>query len=125
MTGALDGRMRSLAQQLAGKYGKQVTLIRTLDSYDPKTGDVTQAQAETITNATPPKDYTISRIDGTLIQQGDTVIQVPAKDLKLGTPAHPTKSDKVNLDGVVWGIVQVGSVYSGEQVAQYTLHLRK
>lgn len=125
MTGALDTEMRALAVELTDELGKAVTLIREETAYDPSSGETTTMTSTASANATPPADFTLSRIDGTLIQQGDTVIDVPAQGLDMGTPDAPQQTDKVRIDGTKWGIVQVGKVYSGEQIALYRLHLRR
>lgn len=124
MTGALD-RLRTTAKSLIDKFGKQVSLVRESTTYNPATGQTTTTSTSTTVNATPPKDFTAARIDGTLIQQGDTVIQIAAQGLDLGTPDTPQQSDKVTIDSSTWKIVQIGKVYSGEQIALYTLHLRQ
>lgn len=105
--------------------GRTVTVQRTSESYDPSTGSTTTTTTESTVIGTPPKDFTEARIDGTLIQAGDTVIQIPAAGLDLGTPDEPKSTDDVKLGGLVWGIVQIGEVPSGEKVGAYTLHLRR
>lgn len=124
MTGALD-RLRGTAKRLTDKFGKSVTIVRETSTFNTSTGEETTTTTETTTNATPPADYTTARIQDTLIQQGDTVIQVPAKGLDLGDPAEPQQSDLVKIDDATWNIVQIGKVYSGELVAAFVLHLRR
>lgn len=125
MTGRLDKTARASSKRLIDKLGKALTVVREEQTYDPSTGQTTTTETTVSVNATPPKDYTTARIDGTLIEQGDTVIQIAAKGLDLGTPDAPQDTDKVDIDGNRWGIVQIGRVYSGDQIALYTLHLRK
>lgn len=106
--------------------GKTVTIERTDSSYDPSTGDTTTTVSNSATVAvTIPNEYQLARIDETLIQAGDTVVQVPAKGLDLGTPDGPKSDDRVLLDGRQWGIVQIGRVWTGEDVGAYTLQLRR
>lgn len=125
MTGALDTEMRDVAVELIDEFGKAITVIRESQTYDPATGQTVTTSTEVPVNAAPPRDFTLARIDGTLIQQGDTVVQVAAKGLDLGTPDAPQATDKVEIDGTRWGIVQIGKVYSGDLIALYALHLRR
>lgn len=125
MTGALDTEMRQVAVDLIDEFGKALTIVREEQSYDPSTGQTITTTVEVSVNASPPRDYSLARIDGTLIQAGDTVVQVAAQGLDLGTPDAPQPTDKVEIDGSRWGIVQIGKVYSGDLIALYTLHLRK
>lgn len=118
MTGALDG-LRDTAQRVVNRLGKTVTMGRESTTFDPSTGQTTTTTTETEVVATPPQDFTKARIEGTLIQSGDTVIQIPAADFT------PQADDKVKIDGDWWGIVQLGKVYSGEKIALYVLHLRR
>lgn len=130
MTGALDADMQALTSDLAETFGKAVTLVRTVSEYDPSTGGTTSMDYEVDATATQPSDFTTSRIQDTLIQQSDTVVDVPAKGLDMtstGTSgsASPQTSDKIKFDGVTWQLIQVGPVYGGEAVALWRLHARK
>jgi len=121
MTGALDAEMRDLAVELIDEYGKAITVVRESTSFDPATGETTTTTTDHLVNSAPPEDFAFSRIDGTLIQQGDTVVQVQAKSLTI----TPLDSDKIKIDGDNWNVVQVGKVYSGELVALFVVHLRR
>jgi len=104
--------------------GKQVTLKRTDQTFDPTTADASESVSSSLTvAATPPQDFTLARIDQTLIQADDTVVEIAALDVDLGTPSGPKASDVVEIDGRDWNIIQIGTRYTGAQIGSYVLHL--
>jgi hypothetical protein len=121
---------RRMAADLAERFGKDVTLRRTETEYDPATGSTTTTDYDVPARAAPPQDFTTDYIQDSLIQQGDTVVDVPAEGLDMTSTgasgsSAPQPSDKVVIDGTQWGLVQVGAVYGGGDVAVYRLHARK
>lgn len=120
MTGKLD-KLGGTVKRLVSEFGKNATLIRPETVYDPNTGQTYTTDTEYSVIVTPPADYTLARIDGTLIEKGDTVVRMAAN----GLAVVPSKSDKVKMDGVIWSVFQAGHVYTGEKVGLYVLHLRK
>lgn len=121
MTGELDTEMRDLAVELINEFGKTVTLVRTEQHYVESEDEVVGNDTEHEIIVTPPQDFTTSRIDGTLIQSGDTVVDAAVQ----GAPVEPRSSDTIRMDGDVWSIVQLGRIASGERYALYRLHLRR
>lgn len=121
MTGALDTKMRATAQRLVDKFGKPVTLRRTTSTFDPDTGTTTEGTTDHSVNAViEPYDQRL--IDGSIIQTGDMQASFPAKDLSV-TPS--TATDIIIMDGDEWQIVNVGFIWSGEEVALFQAHVRK
>jgi hypothetical protein len=121
---------RRMAADLAERFGKDVTLRRTESEYDPGTGTTVETDYDVPARAAPPQDFTTDYIQDSLIQQGDTVVDVPAKGLDMTSSgasgsSAPQPSDKVVIDGTEWALVQVGAVYGGGDVAVYRLHARK
>lgn len=121
MTGALDKRMRSLAQQLTAKFGKAVTIKEyTGNTYDPATGTNTPSYTDHNANAVV-RSYAERLIDGSSVQVGDVEVSVPAKELTF----TPDTQDNVLMDGVTYSIVNPQRTYSGERVALFVLQVRK
>ena len=120
MTGALDSEMLPLAKELADDLGKSVTLVKISETFDPLTGNTTATETTEAVNAVPPQSFSSSRIDGSLIQEGDTLVGLPAQSVT----NPPTTEDRLKFDSGVWTIVSVDSVYSGEKVALYNLQVR-
>lgn len=125
----LDTTARNVAQSLTDKFGKTATLRRTLQTaYDPSTGlggaDLTPV--DYTVKVTPPTDFMLSRVDGTLIKEGDQVVSLPALSLTV-YPDQSTDSVRLEVDGATqeWNIRQIGRLWSGELVAMYILHLTK
>lgn len=126
MPGELDQDLRDVARDLVDRLGKEVLLQRVFTAPNPGTGGTTNViEKEVKRTATPPRDFTQARIAGTLIEAGDTVIQVPALGLDMGKPEEPRQGDQVVMDGETWSVVQVGRVYSGHLVVLFTLQLRR
>ena len=121
---------RRMAADLAERFGKDVTIRRTESTFDPATGTTTETHFDIPARAAPPHDFTTDHIQDTLIQQGDTVVDVPAKGLDMTSTgasgsSDPQTADKLILDGATWSLVQVGAVYGGGDVAVWRLHARK
>jgi hypothetical protein len=121
MTGALD-RLRFTADRLTQRFGKAVTLTRVENTFDPATGETTETRTDNPTVSTPPAEFNVSRIDGTLVKQGDVQLAVPAVDLSI---APDPDTDEVKLDGLTYQIVRVSPEYSGEKVARYIMQVRR
>jgi len=121
----LDATARSLADRLIDKFGKTVVIRRTTrTAYDGATGTGgdENAPVDYTVKVTPPTEFTLKRIDGTLIEEGDEVVSVAALNLAI----VPDKAiDVVVQDSEIWKMQQVGRLWSGELVATYILHLRK
>ena len=116
----LDARHKNVAAVLARRYGKAVTLRQVSETFNPATGQTTTTTTDFPAQAMPPKDFSTAPLADTLIEAGDTVVDVPA----LGLGVVPTTQDKAVFDGTTWTIVQVGKVYGGEDVAVFRLQLR-
>jgi len=121
MTGALDSEMIPLAAELADDLGKAVTLVRVSETFDPATGNTTQTETTHLVNAVPPQAFSRTRIDGSLIQEGDTLVALPAQPLSNA----PTTEDKLRFGGETWTVIAVDPIYSGEKVALYNLQVRQ
>jgi len=118
MPGALDGAMRSVAKSLHQTFGKSVTAtIRGEAIYNPTTGVA----------AVDETGYSVVGVVGRFRQselQGD----IEASDIKLTVAAkgNPdmTTADAVTMEDRDYEVVAVMPVYSGAQIAYYSLALR-
>lgn len=120
MPGALD-RLRFTADRLTQRFGKAITITRVESTFDPATGETTETRTDHATVSTPPAEFDVSRIDGTLVKQGDVQLAVPAVDLSI---APGPDTDEISFDGLTYQIVRVSPRYSGEKIAQYILQVR-
>lgn len=118
----LDSAMRETASRLLGTYGKELTLRRDVRSdYRPASGDFLVETHIDDTFRGFFVDYNAKQIDGTLVQAGDRQVLAAAKDL----PEAPRAGDHVMIDAETWDVIHVKADWSGEQVALYTMQVRK
>jgi len=122
-TTVLDLKLRPKVIALLEKYGKEVTFtVSPEPTYDATTGKNTAGSPTLyVKKVSPPEPCKIEFVAGELTQVGDIEVILGAKDL----PFTPVLTMPVTIDGVVWKIVAVRPMYSGELIAAYTLHLRK
>lgn len=73
----------------------------------------------------PPESYTAREIASTEIQAGDLKIHVAAKDLDDAGFGDPQPGDLISFGARTWRVVSVAMVWSGDQVALYTLQVRR
>ena len=118
----LDAEMRDLAVDLAEELGKSVTVEEVTGSeYDPSAGTTVETTEAHDVHAAPPVAFSVQQLDSSVVQVGDQQLSIPAASLAF----EPTTDDRVLMDGETWQIKRVEPTYSGEQVALYTLHLRR
>ena len=119
-----------MAQSLIERYGQQVTIQRVEQgAYDPVTGTMGEETFNVTATAGPPHSYVTDELSGSLVQRGDTVIDL-AGDLDMtatgaSAPTAPTTSDKVVIGPDTWQVINVGRVYAEGSVVTYRLLLRK
>ena len=115
----LDAPLGKVAKKVIDKLGTSATLTYvTTGTYDRTTRKATPSATTASVNGV----FRTYRLDelGALIQAGDAEFIIPAKGL-----TAPRPKDTVTIASVVWQIVRVGSVMSGDDEALFTLHLRK
>lgn len=115
---AFYNRMRSTAFRLVTKYGVPAQIERdTVTNYDPieGTGDKLTSTFDVFAVMT---NYQLSERDGNLIKQGDQLAL-------LTTNEQPLPSDRLNLDGGVWQVVNVDLVKPGGVDVLYKCQVRK
>jgi hypothetical protein len=124
----LDGPLRGVTQQVLSLLGGSATLRRIVRVYDP----LTDLDQETVTTfalkVSPPEPYSVGRIDGTLIRQGDARCLVAGADLDaIGIVFPPGSYTSLYLEigSTRWTIVSGNELRSGDQTAAVELQLRR
>lgn len=120
----LDIRFRKLSTDLIDRYGKSVTLTNvTTGSYNTATSSITNTTSDTTVKALV-EDYSLhssgAGFDSGLILSGDKKFSIAAAGI-----TTPKPGDSITLDSVLWKVVRVTEVWSGEQIAMYELQARK
>lgn len=122
--GILDAPLRNVASTLATKFGQEVTItFRTTGSYNATTGTAAKTDAtQTVRAIVEPYKARF--------QAGETEGGARANDLQLtiaaqGLTREPNVGDKVSVGGQEHEVVEVDPTYSGDQVAIYTVHVRR
>jgi len=113
-----------VASSLLNIFGTSMTLEYggTDGSYNPLTGTTTQSTPiSDSAKASPPEPFTVREREGTVIEEGDLKTIIKA----YGLTGAPPVGAKATLYGVVYRVAWVGPIYSGDEVAAYTLALRK
>jgi len=120
---ALDTSLIPKIKTIIADFGKDATFtVHGISSYDPDTGSVIESGTTNYTvKVTPPENYTVSMIDGDLIQANDTRISVAASGLSF----TPVTGMKVTFDNQAWKVVFVQTEYTGESIGLYTMQLRR
>lgn len=124
----LDAPFRSLATTLVGKFGKSATLGHIYTgAYNPVTGVASQSES-TLTVRGVVERYGTSEIDGVNVLRGDVKWTVAAA----AVTKTPSPNDTVDFgettaggDPVLYTVLAVEPVYSGDLPALYVLQLRR
>lgn len=120
----LDAGLRSAADQLIRKFGKSMTLtLVTTASYDPATSATTGNNTTSVTVRGVIEQYKarFGEAEMDQVKRGDYQVTIAAK----GLTRAPATQDTLTFDSKVHEIVHVDPVYSGDQVAIFTLHVRR
>jgi len=123
MSTALDIRAGATAKRLIEKFGKPMLLKRIYAvPYDPATGKAGTVPAiYAVTGViTTPSANTL--MPGSLVTAGDRFVLIAGQSLLQA--GEPGDSDVLEIDGVDWEIINIQPIYSGEDVAIYSLLVR-
>jgi hypothetical protein len=122
MSTALDTTLVPKVQSIINDYGKTITVeVPGLSEYDADSGSVIESGVVTYSvKGTPPENFTSRWIDGDLVKDGDTQVSIAASGLSF----TPVNGQTVTIDTDHWKVVRVQTVYTGDDIALYTLQLR-
>lgn len=117
----LDIKARATADKLIGKFGKQVVITHIIEGdYDPATGEMSAGSTTTQTVAALIKDFNGIELLNESVQSGDRKISIAALNAD-----YPQIGDTVTIDSLVYSVLAVKSIWSGEKAAIYELQVRK
>lgn len=126
---SLDDSLRPLALKLLTKFGKALVLSQSAaGSYNTADGTVTAVVPSTQTVYGAIEEYADNlrflgdklNVPSSIIE-GDKKVTIAAKGLTFA----PATGQNINIDGVAFNVMGVGSVWSGSLVAAYVLHVRR
>jgi hypothetical protein len=127
--GALDGPLRKAAATIIKAFtSKKATFARNVRTYTASTGTESNATTQYELSVAPPFPVTQREANGTSILVGDLKTIVAAEEVEqLALPIDLSKDVTATLTvaGRTYELYQIEPVYSGDQVAVYTLYLRR
>lgn len=121
---ALDDKMVPTAFRLLEKYGKPAVLTLNVDTYDPSTGVTTSAAGDPPSLAikvSPPAPLNEGFRPSSTLLESDTNVFVSAQACD---DVVPVVGMTLTLASVAYKLCAVDPVYSGEEIAVYSLWLR-
>jgi len=117
----LDTKARNTANKMIAKFGKSITLTRVTEgSYDPTTGEMAASTNSTATLSALIQDYKPFEYVSGAIESGDRQVTIAALDATI-----PNIGDTITIDALVYSVISVKTVWSGELAALYELQVRK
>lgn len=121
---ALDTKFRALATRLIDKNGKSVTFTSVKGLvYDTETR-IAHNASHPVTVKALVEDYSLIGSGTTfqegLVSGGDKKFSLAAAELTV----KPKPGDSITLDTVVWNIVRVTEIWSGEQISLFECQAR-
>lgn len=122
-----SGQMQDITSWLVNYFAYPATFRReTKGTFDPVAGKYTGGgTTDYSVTVTPPLEYDLSKIDGTLIQQGDFSVYVADLPVEPNVADADTK-DTLVLDGVEYTLVEINPTkLPGGMTAVWSLHCRK
>lgn len=90
-------------------------------TYNATTGSGTESTTDYTEEISPILQYNERYIDGDLIQKEDSYIYLAAS----GISFTPIKDMIVTILSIVWNVVEIKPIYTGEEIGAYKLQLRK
>jgi hypothetical protein len=121
---ALDDKMVPTAFRLLEKYGKAAVLTLNVDTYDPTTGITTSVAGDPPSLAikvTPPAPLKEGFRPSSTLLESDTNVFVSAQACD---DVVPVVGMPLILAGVTYKLCAVDPIYSGTEIAVYSLWLR-
>lgn len=124
----LDGPLRGAATLLIRQAGATATLRRTTTQLAFASDQDVSTTVEATIKVSPPEPYRASRIDGTLVQIGDSMCLVSAQTLELSgisLPVGSLQNVSLQIGADKWKVISVNQLRSGDLVAALELQLRR
>lgn len=127
MTGALDTKMRAVAENLISRFGKAATWVHVSSvTPNPATGTASRTTTSYSVTISPPQAFdpssmrTATQFDaGDVSTSGEVGVTLAASGLAF----TPAVGDLVTIDSKTWQVVGVQPIYSGELVAAYSARI--
>jgi len=118
-----DTELLAAAFDVLDELGKTLTYTQyAAQTHTPGTGEVSLGSPTTVNRKSiPPYQVEDRYIDGDLIQRGDMITGIAAKNLTF----TPNKDNLVSVDSAVWKIKCIKPIYSGVSIALYLFILGK
>jgi hypothetical protein len=109
--------------EIIEEFHKTVTFWVYPDAvYAPETGVNSRGDAVQYSKQVmPPYQVELKYVDGDLIQAGDMLSGIPAKDIEFTLE----KGMKVTIGSDIWTIVRVSPIYASEWIVLYLFQLRR
>lgn len=121
MTGALDTKMRAVANTLIERFGKSVQWTSYTDSVSPTTGTVDRTASSNNVTISPPIGPNSAYEPNQLLDLGEFEVMLAASAINF----TPKVGDEVDIDSVTYTSIAVDSIYSGSQIAAFRVRLRR
>jgi hypothetical protein len=121
MATIFDDKFLAVAVNIIEKFGVTATLKQKSDAaYDPILGVVTDSSVDNIITSSPPIAFKKEAVDGVLVQANDFKAYVYR-----GAITDVDAVDEISINGVEASVIGVDPIYSGEEVAVWSLHCRR
>jgi hypothetical protein len=119
----LDLELLDDVEEIIEEFHKTVTFwVYPDEDYDPATGQATQGDPTQYSKQViPPYQIDLKYVDGDVIQAGDLLTGVPAKNIEF----EPARGMSVTIDSNIWSVERVQPLYASERIVLYLLQLRK
>ena len=124
MAGALDTRMRALANRLIPKYGATLTYTSTTPAAYTNGAGWGSASTSTDSIVGVVSNFDQNLIDNSNIKNGDLKIIIDAQAID-DASITPSTDDTITLNSVVYQVVSVTPIPSGELNAAYEFQVRQ
>lgn len=124
---AFDNTFRAVGTTLTSLFGFSGTYISIVDNgIDTSTGLPSLSENSQPITVTPPAEYKVEAIDGTIVQSHDMFTLVAGEAWDAVFPSiQPEIGDKMTINNQEYAVVNPNPVYSGEQIAVYKIQLRR
>lgn len=128
----LDTKLFKKTETIIERYGKTVQIYERHDDenwgprgYSPALGRVVPDELRGPgyeVKVSPPEEYSNMLIDGEIVRRGDARVIMAKRNLPF---TEPKLSWTMEFDGVRWTIINVETIYSGEDIVAYWCHIRR